>query len=174
LTLQTQIEGSALVKNFKLEITDGIAPNKIGIAVIFVILSLCRGAQALTVQECSVKYKAAKATNTLNGMAWNDFRKSQCGSEAQALPNGAPAPRSAVPASPSNRAKPGETAAAASTDAVFPSAVSPKYSSESPGKARMHTCLDQYNMNKTTHANGGLNWIMKGGGYYSQCNKHLK
>ena len=35
----------------------------------------------------------------------------------------------------------------------------------------MHTCLDQYNANK---ANGGLNWIQKGGGYYSECNKRLK
>jgi hypothetical protein len=173
LTLQKPIEGSARVKNFTLKTTEGIAPNKIGITVIFVILSLCRGAQALTVQECSVKYKAAKAANTLNGMTWNDFRKSQCRSGAQALPDGAPAPRSATPASPPNRVRPGD-AAAASTNAVFPSAVSPKYSSESPGKARMHTCLDQYNMNKTTNANGGLNWIMKGGGYYSQCNKRLK
>jgi hypothetical protein len=56
--------------------------------------------------------------------------------------------------------------------AVFPTAVSPKYSSESAGKARLHTCLDQYNANKATNANGGLRW--KGGGYYSECNKQLK
>jgi len=24
------------------------------------------------------------------------------------------------------------------------------------------------------NANGGLVWIKKGGGYYSECNKHLK
>jgi len=59
-------------------------------------------------------------------------------------------------------------------NAVFPSAVSPKYSSEPAGKARMHTCLDQYNANKANNANGGLVWIKKGGGYYSECNKHLK
>lgn len=58
--------------------------------------------------------------------------------------------------------------------AVFPPAVSAKYSSESAGKARMHTCLDQYNVNKAANANGGLNWIAKGGGYYSECNKRLK
>ena len=57
---------------------------------------------------------------------------------------------------------------------MFPTAVSPKYSNESPGKARMHTCLDQYNANKANNANGGLVWIKKGGGYYSECNKHLK
>ena len=59
-------------------------------------------------------------------------------------------------------------------NAVFPSAVSSKYSKESAGKARMHTCLDQYNANKATSANGGLKWIQKGGGYYSECNKRLK
>ena len=42
------------------------------------------------------------------------------------------------------------------------------------GKARMHTCVDQYNANKTTNGNGGLKWIQKGGGYYSECTKKLK
>lgn len=37
----------------------------------------------------------------------------------------------------------------------------------------MHTCLDQYNTNKTGTGNGGLKWIQKGGGYYSEC-KRLK
>ena len=36
------------------------------------------------------------------------------------------------------------------------------------------TCLDQYNTNKTGTGNGGLKWIQKGGGYYSECNKRLK
>ena len=66
------------------------------------------------------------------------------------------------------------TAPKATGNAVFPTAISPKYSSESAGKARMHTCLDQYNANKATNANGGLKWIQKGGGYYSECNKQLK
>ena len=52
--------------------------------------------------------------------------------------------------------------------------MSPKYTNESAGKARMHTCLDQYNTNKAANANGGLKWIQKGGGYYSECNKQLK
>ncbi len=64
--------------------------------------------------------------------------------------------------------------AATTTNAVYPTAISSKYSKETPGKARMHTCLDQYNANKTSGGNGGLNWIQKGGGYYSECNKRLK
>jgi hypothetical protein len=74
-------------------------------------------------------------------------------------------------------AAPGTTppaAAPAAGNAVFPTAVSPKYSNESAGKARMHTCLDQYKANQATNANRGLKWIQKGGGYYSECNKHLK
>ena len=58
--------------------------------------------------------------------------------------------------------------------AVFPSAVDPKYAKETAGKGRMHTCVDQYNANKATNANGGMKWIQKGGGYYSECNKKLK
>ena len=64
--------------------------------------------------------------------------------------------------------------AAPAGPAVFPNAVDPKYSKESEGKARMHTCVDQYNANKTGNANGGLKWIQKGGGYYSECTKKLK
>jgi hypothetical protein len=41
-------------------------------------------AQALTVKECSAKYKEAQAAGTLNGMKWNGFRKAQCGSTASA------------------------------------------------------------------------------------------
>jgi hypothetical protein len=137
-------------------------------------------ASALTMQECSTKYKAAQSAGTLNGMKWNDFRKAECGATATAAPAAAaPAATAApavTPAAPA-AAKPAAAApaaAAASGPATFPSAVSPKYSSEAAGKARMHTCLDQYNANKAANANGGLKWIQKGGGYYSQCNAHLK
>ena len=58
--------------------------------------------------------------------------------------------------------------------AVFPKAVASKYSNETAGKARLKTCADQYNANKTANANGELKWIEKGGGYWSQCNAKLK
>jgi hypothetical protein len=119
--------------------------------------------QALTMKECSTKYQAAKSAGTLNGQNWRDFRKAQCGADATAA-----APTATPPA--------GGRAAAPSPagNAVFPTAVSPKYSRESAGKARMHTCLDQYRANKETNGNGGLRWIQRGGGYYSECNKQLK
>jgi hypothetical protein len=141
-------------------------------AVLAAIAMQGTSAQALTMTECSAKYKAAKDAGSLNGMKWNDFRKAQCGSDA-AAPAAAPAPTtaSAPPAAPAP--KPAPTPAAAG-NAVFPSAVDSKYSKESAGKARMETCLDQYKANKAGNGNGGLKWIQKGGGYYSECNKRLK
>jgi hypothetical protein len=134
-------------------------------------------------KECSEKYQAAKAAGTLNGQAWPQFY-SQCAAEAKgsaaapaAAPAATPATPAAAPAAPAaaNPLKPKPAAAPTAVgSAVFPSAVSSAYASEKPGKARMKTCLDQYNANKATNGNGGLKWIQKGGGYYSQCNARLK
>ena len=112
-------------------------------------------AKGLSMKECSAKYQAAQKAGTLDGMKWNDFRKAECSDDADSDANA-------------------EAPAGASTKAVFPKAVAPKYAKESPGKARMETCLDQYKINKDKDANGGLKWIMKGGGYYSECTKKLK
>jgi hypothetical protein len=135
-------------------------------------------AHALSMTECSAKYKAAKAAGTLNGEKWNDFRKAECGSTATAAPAAAaPATASAPAAAPAPAPAPAAAPAAAPVavgNAVFPSAVDPKYSKDSAGKARRETCLDQYHANKATGGNGGLKWIQKGGGYYSQCNSKLK
>ena len=135
-------------------------------------------AQALTTQECSAKYQAAKSAGTLNGQKWNDFRKAQCGAGAAAAPAAAPALFPAAPKEAAAKPKKPEAAPAAAPapggPAIFPMMVDPKYSKESAGKARMHTCLDQYNANKATNASGGMKWIQKGGGYYSECNKKLK
>ncbi|WP_407178275.1 hypothetical protein [Bradyrhizobium sp. STM 3562] len=138
-------------------------------------LAVTAPAQALTMQECSAKYKAAKDAGTLGGQKWNDFRKAQCGADASpaaaTAPAAAPAP---APAKEAKEAAPAAAPAAPSGPAVFPNAIDPKYAKETPGKARLHTCVDQYNANKASNGNGGLKWIQKGGGYYSECNKHLK
>jgi hypothetical protein len=154
----------------------------------FAAFAATSSAQALTAQECSAKYQAAKTAGTLAGQKWNDFRKAQCGSDAAAAPAAtpaaAPAAAPAAPAAPKEAAaKPKKEAAPATPaaapaapagPAVYPSAVDPKYSKETAGKARMHTCVDQYNANKAGSGNGGLKWIQKGGGYYSECTKKLK
>jgi hypothetical protein len=140
------------------------------VGVTFAALAASAPAQALTMQECSAKYKAARDAGTLGGQKWNDFRKAQCGAEA--TPAAAPA---AAPAKQAKKeAAPAASPASPGGAAVFPTAIAPKYSKESAGKARMHTCVDQYNANKAANANAGLKWIQKGGGYYSECNKRLK
>ncbi|UGV25163.1 hypothetical protein E0H22_05405 [Rhodopseudomonas boonkerdii] len=159
--------------------------KQIALASAFVISGLtlfaAQPASALTAAECSAKYQAAKTAGTLNGQKWNDFRKAECGANAAAAAPAAtaaptaPAAADAKPtAAPKTAAAPAAAPATPSGPATFPSAVDPKYAKETAGKARMHTCVDQYNANKATNANGGLKWIQKGGGYYSECTKRLK
>ena len=142
------------------------------LAVAFTIAA-AMPAQALTMQECSAKYKAAQMAGTAKGIKWNDFRKAECGSDTAGTPAAAAAAPKAAEAKPKAAATPAAAPAAAG-NAVFPNAVDPKYAKETQGKARMHTCVDQYNANKASNANGGLKWIQKGGGYYSECTKKLK
>jgi hypothetical protein len=158
--------------------------KRLALASAFVISGLAllasQPASALTSAECSAKYQAAKTAGTLNGQKWNDFRKAECGATAAAAPAAtttpaAPAAADAKPAAaPKTAAAPTAAPVAPSGPATFPTAVDPKYAKETAGKARMHTCVDQYNANKTGNANGGLKWIQKGGGYYSECTKRLK
>lgn len=143
------------------------------LAVALLLVAASSAANAITMRECSVKYKAAQSAGTLQGKTWSEFRKAECGPTASATPAGTPATgaKAAVP-------KGGDTATTtgigSSGTATYPSAVSPKYSKEPAGKARLQTCLDQYNANKASDRNGGMKWIQKGGGYYSECNKRLK
>ena len=94
------------------------------------------------------------------------------GVEAPAAPLVTPAPANPLRTPASEPVAP--TVAAAPSTAVFPSAISPTYANEKPYKARRKTCSDQFKANKATNANGGLKWIQKGGGYWNECNKHLK
>jgi hypothetical protein len=158
------------------------------LAVAFASLALTgqAHAQASVMKECGSEYQAAKAANTLAGKTWNQYL-AECRVRLSAQPAAA-APAAAAPATApaapaaANPLKPAPTAAApkpaampaAAGSAVFPSAIDPKYSTLTPAKQRMSTCLDQYKANKANNGNGGLNWIMKGGGYYSECNKRLK
>jgi hypothetical protein len=145
-------------------------------------------AAALTSKECSTKYQAAKTAGTLAGKTWNEFRKAECAAEAPAAATADPTTKPTTETETTKTSPPPKTTTETAkvspptkpavettpSNAVFPTAVSSKYSSESAGRARMHTCRDQYNANKASNGNGGLKWIVKGGGYYSQCNKRLK
>jgi hypothetical protein len=137
--------------------------------IAFSAVAICAGlmlsaapasAQQSRMKSCNDEWNKMKEDKTVGDKKYADFRK-ECLARTDA-----PADTSTTTATKTSTTKSG--------GAVFPGSVSSKYSSESAGKARMHTCLDQYNANKTTSRNGGLNWIQKGGGYYSECNKHLK
>ncbi|MGA0533788.1 hypothetical protein [Hansschlegelia sp. KR7-227] len=146
-------------------------------------LGFAAPASALTMKECGAKYQAAKEANALKGMKWNDFRKAECADEDASATEAAAAVKdddekpATAAATAAEKPTPGKTTAAtpkSSGPVKFPTEVSAKYANETPGKARMHTCVDQYRANKENGGNGDLKWIMKGGGYYSQCNAKLK
>ena len=133
-------------------------------------------AHAMTVKECHEKFKEAKTANTLKGQSFKEFKASSCDVATTPATTSPKAPTPAAPAS-AEAPKPAKAAPATvaeASSATLPSAVAPQYAKLSAGKARMQTCLDQYNANKANNANGGLKWIEKGGGYYSVCNKRLK
>ena len=103
----------------------------------FAALAATAPAQALTTQECSAKYQAAKSAGTLNGKKWNDFRKAQCG--ADATPMAAPAAAPAAPPPPVAEAKPKAAPPMAapalpSGPANFPIAINPKYARKAPAR----------------------------------------
>jgi hypothetical protein len=131
-------------------------------------------AHATSMADCSAKYKAAKEAGTLNGMKWNDFRKAECASDASTAKTAAGDTGEPTAANTEKMAEPAPTTAKAPAGVVFPKAVDAKFSNETPGKARMHTCLEQYKINKTNNTLGGMKWIQKGSGYYSICNTRLK
>lgn len=155
-------------------LVSGIVFGALGIA----IASVPAQAKNKTVKECEAEWKAAEAAKTTGGKKRAEFITACRQEQAPAATAAPAAPPAAAPApapKPTAKKEAPMAGPAMTGNAVFPSAVSPDYSKkESAGKARMHTCLDQYNKNKASNANGGLKWIQKGGGYYSECNKRLK
>ena len=132
-------------------------------AVLAAVALQATSANALTMAECSAKYKDAKTAGTLNGMKWNDFRKAQCGSEATAAP--AAAHRHGVcPCSRPGTGAPAPKPAAAPSRLVMPCSRArsiPNIQRIPRARRRMETCLDQYKANKANNGNGGLKWIRR-------------
>jgi len=116
-------------------------------------------AQALTMKECSAKYKEAKAAGTLNGMKWNDFRKSQCGAEATTPP--------AAGTPPAVESKP----APAPATAEKPVAEKPVSEGRKAEYARERACGKEWKADK---AAGKIQAGMKWPQYWSECDKRKK
>jgi len=128
-------------------------------------------ANALTMKECSTKYEAAKTSNTLNGLSWNDFRKAQCGTDATpaAAPAAtpAPAPAAPAPAQTTTTAKPKPMV----VGGMFPSAIDPEFANDK--NAKIKTCGKHWKALKAAGQTNGVKWGSKGG-YWSQCAAALK
>lgn len=152
------------------------------LAAAIIVLTGGTSAQALSMKECSVKYKAAQADGTAGDTSWSEFRKQQCSHAADEASGEAPSELKM------SEKKSGGADADGVKDAVdaktehksdfakmtFPSSISQKFAGEKPAKARMHTCVEQYHVNKDANTLGGMRWIEKGGGYYKLCNAKLK
>ncbi|WP_181441934.1 hypothetical protein [Swingsia samuiensis] len=156
-------------------------------------------AQAMTGKECHAAFLSAKKGGTLNGQNYTAFKAANCAKDAKTAkatdvttastassPSAAKTIDSKVENNKTNPETPNTATQAltpvsktasspvTSGNVVFPKAVAPEFAKLSAGKARMKTCVAQYNANKENGGNGNLKWIQKGGGYWSQCNSRLK
>ncbi|MCX2562549.1 hypothetical protein [Acetobacter thailandicus] len=165
-----------------------ISPSRITIAALALSCAAtfsAPAAHALSARECHQNFSDARKAGTAAGQSYKEFKAAHC--DASAAEKTAPATpaaetSAAQTAAPADKAekttekKEKHSAVTAATDssAVFPTAIAPQYAKLPAGKARMKTCVDQYNANKADGHNGSLKWIQKGGGYYSLCNNRLK
>ena len=131
-------------------------------------------AQDATMKICGEKWQAAKAAGSTGGATWPkylaDCRAGQASSQDLSA-KGVPVPAAVAQLPGGGLPGRGETV---SKPAIFPASVAAKYADLKPSQARRKTCSDQFQSNKAGDANGGLRWMEKGGGYWSQCNNRLK
>lgn len=132
-------------------------------------------------KECHQQFEAAKKAGNVKGQTFKEYKAAFCKEEtAQKKPEKVENRKGDTQKNPDSgkvtnkKAADKDAVAPVTGNAVFPNSVDKKYASEKDGAARMHTCLDQYKANKANNKNDGLKWIQKGGGYYSECIKHLK
>ena len=117
-------------------------------------------------KACGDKWQAAKAAGSTAGKTWPEYLAACRADMAGAKP--------ATPAKPAASAAAAPSTSGSNKPAVFPDAIASKFANEKPARARQKTCGEQFKANKATDSNGGLKWIEKGGGYWSQCNTRLK
>lgn len=136
-------------------------------AVLAAIALQGTSAQALTMTECSAKYKAAKEANTLNGMKWNDFRKAQCGADATSAPAAAPTQTAAPAAKPAAEPKP----TVASAPAAAPTEAKPATGGRQAMYTRERACGAEW---KAAKANGTRPAGMKWPQFWHECDVRMK
>ena len=121
--------------------------RNLGLAALFAVSAsamMSGHASALSMADCSAKYKAAKAAGTDAGMKWNDFRKAQCSTDAAA----APAP-----------VAPAATAAKAATTAAPAAPAAPAVAAATPSGSFMKDCSASWKSMKAANTvPAGMKW----------------
>lgn len=150
------------------------------------VVSLSYSAHAAEVKPCYQQFSEAKKAGTLTEKTFKEYKAAHCDKVVQTSEQPAandakkaeqPVAKSAKENEPSKETPKKEVvekSPVTTGEVVFPEKIDPKFANEKEGKARMMTCQEQYKANKASGKNGGLKWIQKGGGYYSECNKNLK
>lgn len=148
-----------------------------GISLALACVALPVTAGAMSLKDCSVKYQAAKKDGSLGTKTWAEYRHSDCGDAgAGTAPVAASVAATTAPAAASAKPAASSTPAVASVAAPvdLPAVIDPKFASEKPARARLHTCAQSYRAHKKAGTLNGLKWLQKGGGFYSLCNRKLK
>ena len=172
-------------------------------AAVLSAFALVQPASALTMKECSAKYKAAHDAGVVGAMNWNDFRSAECGADATMALKKAKAAPSTAAAGPSMQecsakyqaAKDAGTlggmtwndfrkAGCPTTIAKRSGTMTPTMGSIFPtGIAKKYAregagkarMLTCRDQYRANKAAGITEprWTEEGGGYYSECNKRL-
>jgi hypothetical protein len=119
--------------------------------------------RGLTPKKCRAKYQSAIASGIIKGVRLETFSTTECGPGASPLTLASDAFRN-----------PGPPYTSAPRLTHFPNVVSDHFEAHPPVTARLFTCLEQYFVAKEKNALAGMQWIQKGGGYYSHCNNRLQ
>jgi len=132
-------------------------------AALLTALAFAQPASALTMKECSVKYKAEQEAGTLVAKSWNDFRKAECGPGATLEVK---TPGKTAKETAKDTAKEAKDAKAAGLKAVKSSEFKPTAAKDTePEAAKPEThaltqkeCSEKYQAAKAKGALGGATW----------------
>jgi hypothetical protein len=81
----------------RIKIVMRMCQSAVGAIAFAGMMMFANAAQAVTVQECSAKYKSAHADGSLKGMKYSEYRKTECGIETP-MAHASPAAKRSAPA----------------------------------------------------------------------------
>lgn len=129
-------------------------------AALATAFALAQPAAALTMKQCSEKYRAEQEAGTLVTKGWNDFRKAECGPGATLEPKTKPAKEAKEKATKAKEAKASEPKTERSSEykpTAATEAVPEKSKPETHGLT-MQECSKKYQAAKSKGTLGGATW----------------